>query len=186
MLDNRGIEFYGVVRGARWLISAQSSAPNHAFQTRNSSDRLARAGGAVLSILPRTFLMRQCACRQPVCLFFFCRGHVCSCVLGLPPMLSTQPLFQTVGWPRPPYPIGGSLWVRACNFPSPPCPLAFNGLLPHRHALIPVKIRAPSPLQCSRWASPQRRISFHCWSRVVARQGCHFRLFHASSHGLCV
>ena len=85
MLDNRGIEFYGVVHGARWLISAQSSAPNHAFQTRNSSDRLARAGGAALSILPRSFLMRQCACRQPVCLFFFCRGHVCSCVLGLPP-----------------------------------------------------------------------------------------------------
>ena len=103
-------------------------------------------------------------------------GHIAHVSSGSQPSptLSTQPLFQIVSWPRPPIPPLADL-CGTCGFTcGTPCPL------------FPPRIRRllssstcldtsddPCPFACSRWASPQRHVSFHCWSRV-ARQGRHF------------
>ena len=134
--------------------------------------------------------MRHCACRQPVSKFSsidLLFGHVCSCVLGLSLNALDPAPVSDCGLATTPFPHCGSLWVRVCNLPPLPCPPAFNDHLPHRHALTPVKIRAPSPLQYfSVYDGLLPNDTFSLLELRRRTEGPPFPAIHASSHGLCV
>ena len=153
-----------MVRGARRLISAPSSAPNNAFQTRNSSDRLARA------VLSECINLTPLLPYEALCLsstrfeVFFHRLAFWTCLLmcprALPQCSRPSPCFRLwVGHdPLPPLRISvGSCVQFAPSSLSPRIqwPFASSTCLDTSEDPCPF---ASSVLQCLRWTSPQRHV----------------------------